>query len=113
MTAPPPTRDRFVIEPIHPLPGTFDTRAMARGEPGLPQRFTWRGKDYEVADVLERRRETGPMKGGGEELYVRKHWATILTTSGHRMTLYFERQPRSRRDARRRWWLFSVTEPDP
>ncbi len=108
-----PSRDRFVGEPIEPVGGTFDTSGMAAGGPGLPQRFRWRGTEYEVAGVRKAWRETGPMKGaraGEGEQYARKHWFEVRTTSGEVMTLYFERQAHSAREKTRRWWLFTVAK---
>jgi hypothetical protein len=100
--------ERFIGEPLTPVPGTGDAAQAARGSPGLPQRFTWRGTEYEVAAVLKTWRETGPCRSGSPEQYVRKHWFTVRTTSGEEMTLYFERQARSRRQHKKRWWLFAV-----
>ncbi|NQU41698.1 hypothetical protein HQ520_00320 [bacterium] len=48
---------------------------------------------------------------GSGERYVRKHWFRIRTTDGQEMKLYFERQARSAREAKKRWWLHSVIEP--
>jgi hypothetical protein len=106
--------EEFIGEAIEPDAATFDPKGMAGGWPGLPQRFTWRGTEYQVAQVLKTWRETGAMKGsarGRGEQYVRKHWFTVRTTSGDRMTLYFERQARRAPDRKRRWWLFSHTPP--
>ena len=101
----------FISEPIKPVPGTFDTTAMTRGEPGLPGRFVWRDKEYTVADVLETWQQLGPDKGGGPERYLRKHWFKIRTEDGPEMTIYFERQARARRQSKTRWWLFTIEEP--
>jgi phosphoribosylglycinamide formyltransferase-1 len=100
---------QFVSEPITPVAATMDARRMARGEPGLPGRFLWRDQEYEVAEVLEQWRETGPCKSGSDEQYVRKHWYRIRTTSGEEMKLYFERQARSGRERTLRWWLHSLS----
>ena len=51
--------DKFISEPIKPVEGTFDTAGMTRGEPGLPGRFVWRNKEYTVAEVLEKWKESG------------------------------------------------------
>ena len=51
--------EQFISEPIELVEGTFDTTAMTRGEPGLPERFKWRDKEYAVADVLEAWKEVG------------------------------------------------------
>jgi hypothetical protein len=100
--------ENFISEIIKPVAGTFDTAAMSRGEPGLPKKFTWREKEYEVAEVLEVWKETGPCKSGSDEQYLRKHWHKIRTTDNHIMTLYFERQARSKGQSKARWWLYTI-----
>ena len=104
-------RADFISEPIQPVPGTFDTRAMAAGEPGLPARFTWRGSEYSIDRVLEKWKETSRCRSGADEQYVRKHWFKIRTTGGHEMKIYFDRQPRTTREPTRRWWLYTVSTP--
>ena len=100
--------EQFVSEPIKPLQGTFDPAGMTRGEPGLPHRFLWRDKEYTVAEVLEAWKEDGPCKSGSSEMYLRKHWFRVATEQGTDMTLYFQRQPRSKRQSKARWWLYTV-----
>jgi hypothetical protein len=100
--------ERFIGERILPVPGTFDSRGMAEGGPGLPMKFLWRGEEYAVDEVLESWKDTGPCTSGSEERYIRKHWFRIRTTSGHEMKIYFERQARSRREQKARWWLYTV-----
>lgn len=100
--------EEFISEPIEPVAGTFDTAAMTRGEPGLPERFKWRDEEYAVAEVLEAWKETGPCRSGGPEQYLRKHWYKIRTDSGFEMTLYFERQTRSKIRNKTRWWLYTI-----
>jgi len=97
-----------VGEQIRPVAGAIGTLGMTRREPGLPRRFTWRGEHYEVADVLERWKETGPCTSGSDERYVRKHWYRIRTTGGREMKVYFERQARRGRQQKSRWWLYTV-----
>ncbi|MFC1675627.1 DUF6504 family protein [Planctomycetota bacterium] len=89
--------EKFISEPIKPVAGTFDTAPMAIGEPGLPARFLWRDTEYTVAKVLEKRKESGPCKSGSAEMYLRKHWFKIKCTDATEMTIYFERQPRSKK----------------
>lgn len=95
--------ETFISEPITPDAGTFDTAAMARGEPGLPTGFAWRGKHYEIAEVLE------AWKGNGREgeaaKYLRRHWFKVRVGSGEVMTLYCLRQSR---DGKKRWWMYCV-----
>ncbi len=99
--------ERFVSEAIKPVVATCDTARMAAGEPGLPKEFIWRGQTIKVAALLRTWRETGRCRHGGPELYVRKHWFEVVTTSHGPMKIYFDRQPRDRRKGGR-WWLFSV-----
>ena len=101
--------EEFISEPIEPVAGTFDTAAMTRGEPGLPGRFKWRDKEYAVAGVLEVWKETGPCRSGGPERYLRKHWYKIKIEDGSEMTVYFERQPRSKCRNKVRWWLYTIS----
>ncbi len=100
--------EKFVSETIKPLEGSFDTAAMTRGEPGLPAKFSWRDKEYTIAKVLEAWKETGPCRNGSDEIYLRKHWYKIQTTDNIIMTLYFERQARSKKQNKARWWLYTI-----
>ena len=100
--------EEFVSEPIEPVRGTFDARGMTAGAPGLPERFVWRGNTYTVAAVIETWKDKSPCKHGSGEQYVRKHWFRIRTTGGEEMKLYFERQARSRRELKTRWWLYTI-----
>lgn len=106
MSDPLPPPGELVVEPLAPDPASFDPRGPARGEPGLPLRFTWRDRDWVVAAVERRWKTTGRDRGGGRERYVRRHWAVVRTTAGPRLRLYGERGGR-----RGRWWLHSVEPP--
>lgn len=99
--------ERFVSEPIAPEAGSFDPAGIARGEPGLPKRFTWRGTAYEVQEVLTVWKSSTP-EGGGGEMYLRRHWWEVRTACGAVMKLYCERQPK-RSDPKTRWFLYTVT----
>jgi hypothetical protein len=68
--------EQLVSEPITPARGSFDAAAMARGEPGLPARFTWRGRVFVVLDLLETWKTSTPGQGCGE-LYLRRHWFRV------------------------------------
>jgi hypothetical protein len=104
--------EKFISEPIKPLAETFQTAAMTRGEPGLPERFVWRDTEYAVAEVLEAWKETGPCRSGGPEKYLRKHWYKIRTADGLIMTLYFERQARTKSQDKIRWWLYTIRKKE-
>jgi phosphoribosylglycinamide formyltransferase-1 len=101
---------RFISEPIEPI--ELANVSMAAGEPALPQRFKWREVEYEVAESVSTEREFRPEgHRAGNELYLRKHWVEVITTTGERMKLYCERQARGR-NRMQRWWLYSVTSDE-
>ena len=100
--------EKFISEPIKPLAETFRTAAMTKGEPGLPEKFVWRNTEYAVAEVFEAWKETGPCRNGSDEKYLRKHWYKIRTSDDLIMTLYFERQARSKGQNKTRWWLYTI-----
>lgn len=103
--------ERFVSEAITPAVATCDTSRMAAGEPGLPTEFLWRGRTIQVSAVLRAWREIGKCDHGSTDMYVRKHWYEVATTSSGIMKIYFDRQPRGGRKGASRWWLFSIREP--
>ena len=103
---------QFISEAIAPVAQTMDTRRMARGEPGLPRKFLWRDREYEVAKVLDQWKETSGCRSGSDEQYVRRHWYRVRTTDGAEMKIYFERQARSGRERKTRWWLHTVSAPE-
>lgn len=105
-------RPRFISESIEPVPGAVDLAGMTAFEPGLPTQFTWRGQEFTVAEVLEKWKEVAQDTGGGRERYLRKHWFRVRTTGGDEMKIYFERQPASKSQAKKRWWLFTLTPPE-
>ena len=105
-----PQPDEFVSEPILPAAGTGDIAAMARGEPGLPTRFTWRDRQYVITAVLKAWKTSSP-EGGTGRLYLRRHWYTVETDTGLTMTLYCDRQTRNRRNPKARWWIYSIQNP--
>ena len=98
--------EAFVSEAVVPEAGSFDAAAMSRGEPGLPRAFAWRGRRYEVAQVLSTYKTCTPDRG---ELYLRRHWFQVRTITGERMTLYCERQAKNRNRPKARWWLYSMS----
>ena len=97
--------ETFVSEAVVPEAGSFDAAAMARGEPGMPRAFTWRGVRYEVAQVLSTWKSSTPDRG---EMYLRRHWFEVRTATGERMTLYCERQTKNRAKPKARWWLYKT-----
>jgi len=108
----PPDHETFVGEPIEPKPGSFDAAMMARGGPGIPRAFTWRGREYQVLGVMDSWQAKEPGHGMDREYeYVRRHYYRIKTTSGEIMTISFDRKPQSGRGkSRQRWRLFSIAQ---
>ena len=99
--------EEFISESITPNATSFDTSRMAVGEPGLPSEFTWHGSIYKVKQVLKTWRKTSPCTHGSGEMYVRRHYYKVLTESGEKMTIYFDRQPQKGKTCAPRWWLLS------
>ncbi|HKW52002.1 MAG TPA: DUF6504 family protein [Candidatus Eisenbacteria bacterium] len=118
-TEDPILKERLVSEPLKPLftdPGKSDESGanefQAVGEPLLPERFTWRGEELAVAEVLERWKEYSRPGAAMQERYLRKHWYRIRTAAGREMKIYFERQARSKAGAKQRWWVYSVFDSE-
>ncbi len=101
----------FVSETITPLEASFDTRGMARGEPGLPRLFRWRKKEWSVAEVLEQWKEHGNCRHGSGERYVRRHCYRVKTTNGWILQINFQRNlGRGKLGLKSRWWISSAEE---
>jgi len=99
----------FISEPIIPLDASFDTRGMARGEPGVPHKFRWRKTEYTVFRVLEQWKDHGDCTHGSGERYVRKHGYRIETTDGSILRLFFKRSfGRGQFTTKSRWWIQSI-----
>ena len=101
----------YIGENITPIAATADTASMATGAPGLPNQFTWRQKTYTITKLLKAWKESSPCRNGGSEMYLRKHWFNVHTDQDCDMTIYFSRQSRSKSQAKKRWWLYTITKP--
>jgi hypothetical protein len=97
--------ETFIGEALVPVAGSFDPAGTSRGEPALPGKFLWRGREYTVAEVLEQSKGYGPCPSG--EIYLRKHRYTVRTADGTVMRIYFERRARRPGD-RDRWRLHTI-----
>ncbi len=97
----------FVSESISPIAGTSDTLAMARGEPGLPSGFTWRGVAYTVERTMSAWK-LSTREGGVGELYLRRHYYKLRMIDGAMWTVYFTRQTPRSGPPRRRWFLYTI-----
>jgi hypothetical protein len=100
---------RFVGEDIEPVPCTADVTLLARGQPGVPRRFVWRGTEYAVVRLLDESRRVGPCTSGSDEQYVRKHIYIVETACGLTMKLSCDRH--ARRGAAR-WRLISIEKQE-
>lgn len=101
----------FVSERLQPKGEEFALPA-AVGDPALPLRFTWRGSTREVRQIRRRWKGVEPDRThGGDERYVHRHWFELAMDDGTIWTLYFLRQPDSRRTAKARWWIYGVDDP--
>ena len=99
----------LISELITPHPGTFDTARMARGEPGLPGGFDWRGSSVDIVELLgvwkESSRE-GSRAGG--DLYLRRHYYRLRMSDERVWTVYFVRQTPKSGNPKKRWFLYTV-----
>lgn len=103
----------FVSEPLTPRRATFDTAAMARGEPGLPTGFAWRGEWFDVVECLERGKQSGPEVGRLDgERYLRRHTYRLRMTDGAIWSVYFTRHTPRRGPRAKRWFLHSIERVD-
>lgn len=94
--------DRELIsEPITPDPASYLVADAAAGEPPIPSRFTWRGRRYELVRVERTWKSTNAGVYHVGDVYLRRHWADVVTVCGERLRLYGER------GAKPRWYLHS------
>ena len=98
---------KLISEPIIPVAGTFEAAAMARGEPGLPEGFLWRGRKTLITACTRRWRLLRPESAGGE-LYLRRHYYLLCMDDGSQWTVYCLRQPPKSGSPRQRWFLYSI-----
>ena len=102
---------RFVSEAIIPARGRFDSAAMARGEPGLPPEFTWRGERFTIVERLEQWKDSAPEGGrAGAELYLRRHYYKLRMSDDAVWTVYFARQKPKGGSPKNRWFLYSTSQ---
>ena len=100
----------LISEPITPFAGTSDASAMARGEPGLPKAFAWRGRTYAISQLLEKWKHSSPEGGGAGEVYLRRHYFKLRMSDGAVWTIYFTRQTPRTGSPKKRWFLYTIDE---
>ena len=93
----------FVSEAIEPEEGSFDTAAMARGEPSLPPAFGWRSERIVVGAVRRTWRSTKVDRG---DTYLARHWFEFTTPEGRVAIVYFDRHARR---GTAHWTLYSFS----
>ena len=103
------TQERFISEALTPVGKVTETASMSRGEPGPPEAFQWGKETLQITKVQKAWKETGPCKSG-KEMYLRKNWYRLETQCGKTLKVYFDRKPRSAKQAKARWWLYLVVE---
>ena len=99
----------LISEPITPRRGTFDSARMARGEPGIPRGFKWRGRSAEVSKVVRAWKQS--LRDGGRadgDLYLRRHYYTLRMDDASVWTVYFVRQTPRSGNPKKRWFLYTV-----
>ena len=108
-------RAQFICEPLTPAPGSADIAAMAKGEPGLPERFTWRDCEDRIAGLIEKWNSYGSCKSSSrsKEMYLRRHWYKVLTDPPMIMTIYCDRQAKNRAKPKSRWFVHTVEPVSP
>lgn len=98
----------LISESITPHAGTFDTTRMARGEPGLPTGFTWRGKLVNVVEELGAWKQSAREGGAAGELYLRRHYFRLRMSDDSVWTVYFVRQTPRSGSPKNRWFLYTL-----
>jgi hypothetical protein len=101
--------ETFISEAITPAEGTLGLKMAARGEPALPRAFDWRKQRHRIVEV-EATWKTSSREGGRRsgELYLRRHWYRVVTDTGWTATIYCQRQARSAKRPKARWYVFSA-----
>jgi DNA polymerase IV len=100
-------RPRLVSEEIQPEGGAFDAAAMARGEPGLPPSFAWRGARYVLAARVRSWKGFRP-DVASPEMYLRRHYHELRMENGATWVVYCLRHVEGRRAAGHRWFLEKI-----
>ena len=100
----------FISECVSPDVGTFDVKAMASGQPGLPSGFTWRDQHYRIVEVIREWKASEREFHRRGEKYYRKHFRKVRVDSGEVMTMYAVRKVKRGESPNRRWWLYSMEE---
>ncbi|MGB0716070.1 MAG: DUF6504 family protein [Phycisphaerae bacterium] len=97
----------LISESITPLGGK-DTALMAKGEPGLPEGFRWRGEDFRILSVVRAWKVSTRDRGLPDgELYLRRHCYELVMSDRSRWSIYFVRQAPRSGNRFQRWFLYT------
>jgi hypothetical protein len=96
-------RVRRFVGRLVPTGDGFITSASG-GEPPVPRGFLWNGRTLSIAAVLRSWRSTKTDRG---DVYLKRHWFELATTSGEKIEVYFDRQARR---GEPQWWLYTIEE---
>ena len=112
------------IKPLHfyeePIEVRFDEQPALEKKPGCPQRFSWRGSNFEIADLLSEWHDytrRGQMAKNMRPTHassaarrgswgVGKDYYRVLTINGRIFEIYFDRAPRGVEQRKGAWFLF-------
>ncbi|MGA2498563.1 MAG: DUF6504 family protein [Tepidisphaeraceae bacterium] len=81
-----------------PAPCPVENRGCRLGSPGGTRSTPW-------PRLLSTWKTSTPDCG---EMYLRRHWFSIETATGERMTVYCERQAKNPKKPKARWWLYTI-----
>jgi hypothetical protein len=94
---------KFVSRPILPTAEGFLT-ASSGGDPPVPRAFLWDGRTLAIAAVLRSWRSTKTDRG---DVYLKRHWFELRTSSGQTIEVYYDREARR---GTPQWWLYVIDE---
>ncbi len=104
----------LVSESLTPHAGTFDAVAMGSGRPGLPTGFSWRDDAFDITEVRSEWKESSREGSHAQgELYLRRHYSTLLMSDGSLWTVYFIRQASPSGNPKKRWFLYTREDAPP
>lgn len=92
----------FVGEAIVAKAGSFDPETLSRGEPALPERFTWRGEEIAVTETVRTWRSTRTDRG---DQYLDRVWFEFIAADGRHAVVYFDKHAKRPAD---RWRLYTL-----
>lgn len=96
----------FVSMPLEPSTTYVPSNALDRGEPPVPDRFTYAGATLRVTSVVRSWRSTNTDRG---DTYLARHWYEFALDDGRQAVVYFDRKAKP---GRPRWWLYTLSDTE-